>query len=404
VAYQPTEGGAHRLDFPLGTRLCESPGVPLTSIHVSPKGDRVAFALNEPGAAVIAVVDLKGSVRTLYRAARASEADLAWAPDGSLLYTMDGENLVSVDLAGRVRRVHADTTLAAVHHASASGRLLVEREVVRRRSVVRRDGAEADLGWQEFTRLVDLSRDGQWALLDESGGRIGPVGQPLLRRTDGSPPKLLEAGLPLALSPDARHALIRLPGKPARLRLVPTGAGSGRDLALDGWDLLEGTFSPDGLRVFAIGRQGEGPTRILDFPAAGGPGRVLDSPLPRFEELTPDGRDFVALDDRRRILLAPVSGGPAREAPGSLEEGDYLVGWSDRGELRIGHAVDAAKLRVDLLDLATGARRAWTVLAPADTTGAVRIRAAKASRDGRTVAFTTGMVDVSDLLVAEGLR
>jgi hypothetical protein len=44
------------------------------------------------------------------------------------------------------------------------------------------------------------------------------------------------------------------------------------------------------------------------------------------------------------------------------------------------------------------------VLSPSDPTGAVRIRAAKASRDGKTVAFTTGMVDVSDLLIVEGLK
>jgi hypothetical protein len=43
-------------------------------------------------------------------------------------------------------------------------------------------------------------------------------------------------------------------------------------------------------------------------------------------------------------------------------------------------------------------------LNPPDPGGAVRIRAARASADGRTVAFTTGLVDVSDLLVADGLK
>ncbi|MBK8725501.1 MAG: serine/threonine-protein kinase [Holophagaceae bacterium] len=404
AAYQASEGGPFRLDYPLGTRLLESPGVPLTSIRVSPKGDLVALAVNDPGASVLMVVDLQGHSRVLYRAVRSSEADLAWAPDGSRLYIMDGESLVAVAMDGTARRIHNDSTLSAVHHVSSSGRMLVEREVIRRTTLVRRDGQETSLGWQEFTRLVDLSRDGDWALLDESGGRLGPGGQPLLRRTDGSPPKLLEPGVPLALSPDGQQVLIRLHDRPARLRLVPTGAGVSRDLALVGWDLLEGAFAPDGATVYAVGRQGEGPTRILAFPLAGGPGTVLASPLPRFEEITPDGRQFVALDDQRRILLAPVSGGPAAPAAGALEDGDFLVGWNLGGELRVAHAVDAARLRLDLLDLRSGQRRTWMTLAPPDPTGAVRIRAAKATLDGRTVAFTTGLVDVSDLLVVDGLK
>lgn len=404
AAYQASEGGPFQLDYPLGRKLMESPGVPLTSIRVSPKGDLVALAVNDPGSAALVVVDGEGRRRTLYRAARSSEADLAWAPDGSCIYMVDGEALIAVGLDGEARRLHADSTLSAIHHVSATGRMLVEREVIRRISLVRREGRDTSLGWQEFTRLVDLSRDGEWALMDESGGRSGPAGQPLLRRTDGSPPKLLEAGVPLALSPDAQQVLIQLPGKPARLRIVPTGAGVPKDLALEGWDLLDGAFAPDGACVYATGRQGEGPTRILEFPLNGRPGRMIGSPLPRFEEITPDGKAFVALDDHRRLMLAPVTGGPAVLAAGSLEEGDYLVGWSASGELRIAHAVDSARLRLDRLDLKSGQRTLWMELAPPDPTGAVRIRAAKASRDGKTVAFTTGLVDVSDLLIAEGLK
>jgi serine/threonine protein kinase len=404
VAYQASEGAAFRLDYPLGKRLMESPGVPLTSIRVSPKGDLVAMSVNDSGSATLVVVNLQGHSRTLYRTARASEADLAWAPDGTCIYMMDGESLVAVDLNGKARRIHADSTLFAIHHVSSTGRMLVEREVVRRITVVRRDGHDTLLGWQDFTLLVDLSSDGQWALMDEGGGRLGPAGQPLLRRTDGSAPKLLEPGVPLALSPNAQQALIQLPGNPAKLRLVPIGAGAPKDLAMEGWDLLEGAFAPDGSHVYAIGRQDKGPTKILEFTLDGQPGRILDSPLPHFEEITPDGKYFVALDDQRRLMLAPVDGGPPILAAGSLEDGDYLVGWSAIGELRIAHAVDSARLRLDRLDIRSGKRTPWMVLSPSDPTGAVRIRAAKASRDGKTVAFTTGMVDVSDLLIVEGLK
>jgi hypothetical protein len=198
--------------------------------------------------------------------------------------------------------------------------------------------------------------------------------------------------------------LIRLPGRPARLRLVPIGAGAPRDLALEGWDLLDGAFAPDGSRVYATGRQGEGPTRILELPLDGRPGRPLTVSLLRFEEITPDGMSFVALDDQRRILLAPVAGGPLARAEGQLEDGDFFAGWSQEGELRVAHAEEAARLRLDHLDLRSGKRTPWLTLTPPDPSGAVRIRAARASTDGRTVAFTTGLVDVSDLLVAEGLK
>lgn len=404
VAYQASEGGAHQLDFPLGRRLLASPGAALSSVRVSPKGDLLAVVVNDPGSAALVLVDLQGSSRALYRATRGSETDLAWAPDGTSLYMMDGDTLLAIDLKGKVRRIHSDSTLSNIHHVALDGRMLVEREVYRRISVVRRDGRDTSLGWQDFTLLVDLSLDGQWALMDEGGGRLGPAGQPLLRRTDGSAPKLLEPGVPLALSPDSKLVLLQLPGKPARLRIVPIGAGIPKDLAMAGWDLLEGAFAPDGKRVYAIGRQGDGPTRILDFPLDGNIGRVIDSPLPRFNEITPDGTQFLGLDDQRRLLLAPVAGGAAVPSQGSLEEGDFTLGWSESGALRIAHAVSPARVRLDSLDLRTGKRTPWTLLSLPDLTGAVRIRAVKASRDGKTVAFTTGLVDVSDLLIVEGLK
>jgi len=404
VAYQPREGGPFRLDYPLGTRLAESPGAPLSSVKVSPDGERVAVVVNEPGKASVRLLDRRGLDRELYGTTRGGETELAWSPDGRRIYLMDGEVLVALGLDGGVHRLHADAALSTVHHVSAAGRMLVEREVVRRITLARRDGQETSLGWQDYTRLVDLSRDGAWALMDESGGRLGPVGQPLLRRTDGGPPKLLEPGVPLALSPDAQQVLIRRPGRPGRLRLVPIGAGAPRDLALEGWDLFEGAFAPDGRRVYATGRQGDGPTRILELALDGSPGRPVGSKLARFEEITPDGRNFVALDDQRRILLAPVAGGPPVMAEGRMEDGDFFAGWSQAGEVRVAHAEESARLRLDLLDLRTGKRTPWMTLAPPDPSGAVRIRAARASADGRTVAFTTGLVDVSDLLVADGLK
>jgi hypothetical protein len=112
----------------------------------------------------------------------------------------------------------------------------------------------------------------------------------------------------------------------------------------------------------------------------------------------------VVLDDQRRLLLAPVAGGPSEVAQGRLEDGDFLAGWSLLGELRVAHAEEAARLRLDHLDLRSGKRAPWMTLNPPDPGGAVRIRAARASADGRTVAFTTGLVDVSDLLVADGLK
>ncbi len=404
VARQPLPGGPYRLEFPPGRTLAESVGLPFTAIKVSPDGRHVAAILNDPGAAAILLADAQGRVRRLAENLRNGDTELAWAPDGRALYFMDGEVLSAVDLQGRTRRVHSDSTLSAVHHVSATGRMLVEREVVRRITLLRRDGHEANLGWQDYTRLVDLSRDGGLALLDEGGGRLGQVGQPLLRRADGSPPTLLEPGLPLALSPDGRAALLRLPGKPARLRLAPTGGGPSRDLPTGGWDVLEAVFTPDGGRICAMARQGGGPVRILELEVQGGRLRVVDTPLARFEEITPDGKDLLALDGEGRLRLAPLAGGPDRPAPGALEDGDFLMGWAASGELRIAHAEDAARLRVDLLDLRSGRRRPWTTLAAPDPGGAVRIRAARATPDGRTVAFTTGMVDVSDLLVAEGLK
>ena len=60
--------------------------------------------------------------------------------------------------------------------------------------------------------------------------------------------------------------------------------------------------------------------------------------------------------------------------------------------------------RVQLLDLATGKKRPWKELMPADRVGVVRVYSVFVTPDGKSVAYDVARILTSDLYLASGLK
>jgi hypothetical protein len=326
------------------------------------------------------------------------------SPDGREIYFTAPSGVLAMDLDGHTRAVNPDSTPPLIHDVSAQGVMLLEREVQTVSPVVRSGGADLDLGWQDRSTLAGFSRDGSQVLIWVTGGGESTRNRPFLRRLDGSPPKMFDAGFPLDLDHTGDLALVATPGDKPKLLVVPSGLGVARELGLDAWEVSGGRFSTDGRWVYATVRRGNGPTRILKLPVDGSPGVLLPESIQNVQVISSDGKRLLCLDANGQPRITSEAGEPSAPVPWRLQPGDAIVAWSADDELLVTHPEDVVHVRVDRVVLATGRRTVWQRLVPPDPATTIRMEEVRVSADWKTLGYSCDRVLVSDLLVARGLK
>jgi serine/threonine protein kinase/Tol biopolymer transport system component len=400
--------GMRRLEYPIGTVLYETGGW-LSEPRVSPDGRHVAFRdhpFRGDNTAALMVAGLGGPPRILVDAV---PNGIAWAPDGKEIYYADSGVLGAVSLSGRRRVVYRELTAFTLHDVSASGRILLGRTTAKREMVGRAPGAprERNLSWLDWSFPSVLSNDGRSVLFSEQN-LTTPEGSNALfmRSTDGSPPVRLGDGTAFDLSADGKWVLDVLGiGATNELALVPTGPGEVRRLGRIGLATMGGAFLPGGQSVLLSARApGEG-TRLYVYELSGGARRPISPEgitawVCRF--LSPDGGEAFASAPDGRLTLYPVAGGEPQVVPGTTAV-DLPIRWSADGRgIYVQHGTTLPS-RVELVDVATGARRPRLELTPPDPAGVLVISPVYLSADGRSYVYSYRRV-LDDLYVVDGLR
>src|SRR5262249_20494753 len=209
--------------------LYESAGW-ITGIRVSPDGNRIAF-IDHP-----ILGDASGSVCLLEPGGKAKVLSggwkflqgLAWRPDSDEIWftgSKEGRglstSLFSVTMSGaEARLVFSAPSALLIDDISRDGRRVLMRRVVPRGTMIGLapgESKERDLSRFDFSTVADLSADGKTLLFYEWGAADKGKHIAYLRATDGSNPKLLGEGKPLALSPTHQWALARQQTIPPQL-------------------------------------------------------------------------------------------------------------------------------------------------------------------------------------------
>ena len=323
--------GASQLEYPLGHVVFQTPGW-ISHPRVSRDGNFVAFIhhellANDGGS--VTVVGRDKSVRVL-SADWGTIRGLAWSADGSEVWFTAhpegaGRNLHAVSLDGTHRVLHQVPGQLCIQDVLPDGRALLTHSNERQAIMVQAAGEtqERDLSWLDWSLLRDISLDGQWVLISESGEGGGNIGTVCIRMTDGSPAVQLGVGDPLQFSPDGAWVLVmrRMAGEAPRLILMPTGVGEQREVDTKGIRCRNARWMPDGKSIVVAGiLEGDA---MRTFPPGArrrrdhadlGHGRRLERPrglARRPLDRLPRGRCAVdALPDRGR--RAPADPGPAR--------------------------------------------------------------------------------------------
>jgi Tol biopolymer transport system component len=405
-------GGKARLEFPPGRVLYETAGW-ISHPRVSPRGDEVALLdhpLRGDDGGFVSVVDRSGKKRTI-TGAFASAMGLTWSPRGDeVLFTAApvgfNRGLYAVTSGGSVRVLAQATGGLTVQDVSRNGRVLIVQDKARQGISALLPGAEKerDFSWLDWSRVRDVSSEGQTILFDETGEGGGAGYSVHVRRADGSPAVRLGEGAAWSLSPDGRTALA-IAGEVPKQKIVlyPIGAGESRSLPPAGLRLESGSWLPDGRRIVFSANENDRGVRLWiqgideQRPRAVSPEgyRLLGNAV------SPDGKSVVAQGPDRRIYLYPIYGGEPTPVQG-LEADEVPAGWSSGNVLLI-RKRGVVPGKILLLDTRTGRREVWKELLPQDAAGVSIITQVAVTPDRRWYAYSY-VRSLADLYVVEGSK
>jgi eukaryotic-like serine/threonine-protein kinase len=399
-----------RVEFPIGKVVYQTNGN-LTHLRMSPRGEWLVVvdhpAVTALSGGSLIAINRDGVKRTLSR----GWGDLwgtAWRPDAQEVWFTASrvgktKSLWGVTLDGKERLVARMLGDIDLEDIARDGRVLLGRPIFRADMVALAPGTsrERDLSWLGFSVVADLSDDGDSVLfsgLPEGGAQES--GLVYFRKTNGAPAVRLGRGRALALSPDHKWALCVLTG-PARLVLLPTGAGDskilrGPDLA----DVSAAAWFPDNRRVLFIGQVG-GTTRGYVVNIEGGEPQAIGPLGIARPSISPDGRSIAAATPDG-VVLFPVDGGESRPCAGAAR-GDWPIRWAADGRtLFVGH-FKWPSTQIYRLEVSTGRRTLLNEIAARDPSGIVVPPEVRLSADGKSYVYTSWRAP-GDLYLVEGLE
>ncbi len=406
--------GRTRLEYPAGTILYETGGW-VSHPRFSREGDLIAFIdhpIQNDDRGSIAVVGMDKKAR-LISADWLSAQGLAWDATGKEVWftaTKQGNSraLYGVTLDGEQRLLYRAAGTLTLQDIAPGGRMLLTRNSVRVGIICLAPGEtrERDLSWLDWSLARDLSADGRTLLFTEAGEGGGASYGVYVRATDGSPAVRLGSGSGLALSPDGRWALSRLPVSPSEMVLLPTAAGEPRKLDRAPLNYQQwACWAPDGRHVlFTANEAGKGSQLFVQNIDGGQPrcitpdleGVYLTSP----NAISPDGASVLAVGPDENVWVVSTQNvGAYRTLEGTTNYAP--IRWSADGESIFFYGRGEVPARIRRLDVATGAETEWLEIAPPDPAGVVEFLRILLTPDARSYAYTFTR-DLSELYLATG--
>ncbi|HET9795574.1 MAG TPA: protein kinase, partial [Thermoanaerobaculia bacterium] len=410
IAVARRVGSRYRIEYPIGKVLYETGGW-ISHLRFSRDGTRIAFA-NHPvlqdDRGTIDLVDLRGAHRVLTEEWSGVQG-ACWSSKGDeILFAADsgvgGRRLMAVRPGGKSRPVFGIPGNVFLMDVAPDGRVLLTREERSIQTIAYLPGAEKgrDLSWLGYSFGQDFSPDDRLLLTTYVGEGSGNNYTTYLRPTDGSPAARVGEGGGLALSPDGKWVADVVYTPSPRVVLYPMGAGEARSIAVDVPVETGNWISNESLVLVAASgasrrafRLDVGAGKLVPLTPEG-----VDAFDP-YVPVTPDGRAVVLRGPDRRPALYPISGGAPTPVAG-WRDGDLPVRFADERTLFV--VGGDLPIRIEQLDVSTGARRPWRQFDVSDAAGLQNAYGPVVmSRDGRAIAcnYTRRL---SSLFLGEGIR
>ena len=407
--------GKDRLEFPIGNVLRETSGY-FSDLRFNPAGDRIAYfehpwKYDDRGS--VDITDLKGNTTVMADGYWAVEG-LAWSPDGrEVIYSAsDGKGLsvYATKEGGTARAVYPMPGSITLQDINREGRWLMTQDSTFNAVVVRAPDSDADrdVSWLDWSWGARLSGDGRIVAFTSGNAMMGSNYGVCVRGTDGSPPQRLGEGNVMDISRDGKWVLAQIATSPPVLIAYQVGPGDPVRFEPAGLDsYLQGQWFRDGSRALVCAAEpGKGPRfYIQDFKpgkSEGGLPRPVTPEGTRDGRLSPDERSILARGPSGAFAIFDLDGGASRPVKG-LNIEDALFAWCPDGTSVLAARPAAVPCVVERVDLQTGQRTPFGMLAPPDLSGVKGIWATYFSDDLKSYAYVWERY-ISKLFVTETAR
>ena len=401
--------GVNQLEFPMGTLLEKTSGW-IANVRVSPDGERVAF-IEHP-----VRNDTRGSIKVaepgrLVRALTGEWSNvggLAWQPSGREVWFTASrggapKSLWAVTLSGTVRPVSQIAGTMTLRDIAPDGDALLSREIeqLEMSAVIDGESSQRSLSWLDWSRVADVSTDGNLVLFDESGLAVGSEYAVYVHRMSDNSTMRLGAGTAMALTPDGKFALVQDTKARSRLRLLPFGAGTPIQLPAVGLEYQWVRYFPDGKRLLALASEPGRPLRLYVQPPDRQPYPITPPTVARNVAISPDGMKVAVFSANTGLAIYPTSAQGEKKLVQTTGSWAPLL-WTRDDTLYVEEigAYTQIPTRISRLRLPSGQIEPWKEIAPVDAAGVNAITKVMLSADSRTLIFNYRRV-VSELFIAE---
>lgn len=270
------------------------------------------------------------------------------------------------------------------------------------------NGVERDLSWHDFTIPRDLSDDGETILIEEGGLSVGNSYLTFTRKIDGSAARMIGSGAPIALSPDKKFVLVRLPSPENRLALINVETKEKTRLETDAEQTLVyqeyAGFFPDGKRIIFAANRFDCGTQIYIQNVGGGKPVCLTPNVEGVKidwnkTISPDGEYAALKNPDRALSLYRIADGTSSPLK-NLAKDYSVVRWTANGKQLFLRREREFPAVVYQYDLAAATLEKHSEITPKDAAGVRQIVQLKLTPDGETCVYSFKR-ESSDLYLME---
>lgn len=403
--------GVNQIEFPAGKTLFRTPGW-VSHMRVSPRSGAIAFIhhpVRHEDAGSINVILPHGEVVTLSDG-WANAGGLAWHPESNEVWFTAARrgairSLHAVKLSGRLRTVLQAPGMLTLRDISPDGRVLITRDsrhLEMAGSIHSRP--ERSYSWLDWSRIQDISADGNLILFDESGEGAGDKPVVYVQDTRTQSVVRIGEGRAMSLTPDAGAVLILHPDRKT-FRLHPLRGGTPRTLPPTGLEHQWARFFPGGKRILSLAAEPGKALRLyvyaMDNPAK--PQPISGEIMVRNAAIAPDGKKIAVLTSEGRFTLFDTD-----RPPTVLFQNEPIapMRWSEDGQsILVQHLNSYTELpaRFSLFQLRTATLVPWKSITPPDPMGVTGVTGIALSARAESYVYSYRRI-LSELFVAAGYQ
>lgn len=389
--------GKWQLEYPMGKVLLSTDHW-ISDIRISPDGKHVAVFRHPPASkddrGNVLLVDREGNQRVISREWEALEG-MAWVPSGKEVWysaALSGNQycIRASTPEGKERTVYCGTSGTRLHDIAASGRALVSSDLQQFTTAVVEHGSKEVRNLDGLGAAIQprLTPNGAEIVLTDVSERGGSDYSVYVQKMGGGGPvKIGEGGYGSDISDDGKWALVVLPGAAqGKVQVIPVGAGEGRTLQWDNFQVSSANWFPDGRHILLFGNPVGQPVGLYMTDGSGSTPKMLMKNTPAWADVMPDGQNLLLLVDG--ILVQRFINDGHEKKLRALQPGEVPVDWAREPNHIYTQIVSPTEIRIDKLDLASEKRENWQVFTPQNQQGALlNVEQVSITPDGHWMLF-----------------